>query len=241
MDILNNKDHSDHIDNIERPTLSAEQIQRKQEEDERRLQQAERFKDIPLTGTTKLNPTPKGHFPQRRDGTLVGNQKGSKVVGRQQKRTKEVLKSIQYVMGLCEVHMEEDIKALTSLQRVRLWADLQEYVRPKLARIEQTGEDGGPLKHRHTILLRPQADDIAVANRATPMEIEEEQQQELIPEFTHAECGEFVTDTLTTKDEKGNIAHNIAQVRKIPSSLEFDNAYAQCPDTIPETEVEVIK
>lgn len=241
MDILNNKDHSDHIDNIERPTLSAEQIQRKQEEDERRLQQAERFKDIPLTGTTKLNPTPKGRFPQRRDGTLVGNQKGSKVVGRQQKRTKEVLKSIQYVMGLCEVYMEEDIKALTSLQRVRLWADLQEYVRPKLARIEQTGEDGGPLKHRHTILLRPQADDIEIANRATPMEIEEERQQELIPEFTHKECGEFVTDTLTTKDENGNIAHNIAKVRKIPTMMEIDNAYAQCPDTIPETEVEVIK
>lgn len=218
----------DALGNVE-INLTQEQIQRKQEEDQRKQEEFEKFKDIPLVKKEK----PKGTFPHKADGTLVGNQKGSKVVGRQQKKTKEAIKSIQYVMGLCEKHMEEDIKALTPLQRVRLWVDCNEYVRPKMTRIEQTGEDGGPLRHRHTILLRPQETDIEIANKATPNEIEEEITQELLPEFP--DFPEF-SQTINTVEENGILVHNVSTIRNLPPISD-----EQYHNTIPETPIEILK
>lgn len=75
--------------------------------------------------------------------------------GQRNRRSREILASIEYVCHLLEDDIESDIKKLTPTRRVQLWVDLQEYLRPRLARIEQTGENGGPLNHRHTVVLKP--------------------------------------------------------------------------------------
>jgi hypothetical protein len=68
-----------------------------------------------------------------------------KVAGRTKgtpnKRTQESIERVEWVLSLLEPTLESDIAAITEIERVRLWNDLQEYVRPKLARtqVEHSG------------------------------------------------------------------------------------------------------
>lgn len=61
------------------------------------------------------------------------------------KKTIESVKRIEWVLGLLENKLQADIQKLTPRARVQLWNDLQEYIRPKLARTELTGKDGQQL------------------------------------------------------------------------------------------------
>ena len=167
------------------------------------------------------------------------------------KRSKVVIQSIQYVLSLCEAHMEEDIKALSPLQRVRLWADLQEYVRPKLARIEQTGDDGGPVKHNHTVVLRPQPQMIEAAKKekaskalsengvGTLDHIELPGQSDEVPFYDIAaqiKTNGVSTTVSTHIDADGTATHSIESVREIPEIS--DDLYY---NTIPESEAVEVK
>lgn len=70
---------------------------------------------------------------------------GGKVKGNPNHRTKEAIERVEWVLGLLEPNLMTDIQALESNERVKLWNDLQEYVRPKLARITHTGDSQEPI------------------------------------------------------------------------------------------------
>jgi len=165
--------------------------------------------------------------PTDKQGNLIQRKVGPN------KKSKAVVASIQYVMSLCEKHMETDIEALTPLQRVRLWADLQEYIRPKLARIEQTGEDGGPMRHNHTILLRPQASDIKLVASMPTAEVQKSlanDDDNALPEFP-----EYLVN-VHTEEQGGVLVHNVSSQRQLPLFTE-----EQYINTIPETEAQEVK
>jgi hypothetical protein len=55
--------------------------------------------------------------------------------GASNKLTREYKERVEWVLGLLDESLEADLKALKGGDRVRLWLDLQEYVRPKLQRM----------------------------------------------------------------------------------------------------------
>lgn len=75
-----------------------------------------------------------------------GERRGGKVKGQPNKRTKEVLKTIETVLGFLNETIKEDIEKLKPVERAKMWNDLQEYIRPKLARTELTGKDGNAVE-----------------------------------------------------------------------------------------------
>lgn len=87
--------------------------------------------------------------------------KGKKTGGRKKgsinKVTAECRQRIEFVLGLLDENIEKDIKAIGEVERVKLWASLQEFVRPKLARTELTGKDGGAITISDTTIysLKP--------------------------------------------------------------------------------------
>ncbi len=67
---------------------------------------------------------------------------GGKKAGTKNKKTVESIKRIEWALSVLEKTLPDDIKNLTSAQRVTLWNDLQEYIRPKLQRrVDKDGED----------------------------------------------------------------------------------------------------
>ena len=70
--------------------------------------------------------------------------KGHKKVGGRQKgtvnkRTKEVLDSVQKAIDMIQdSYLESDIKKLSESERLRFYTNLLEFVRPKLARTDLT-------------------------------------------------------------------------------------------------------
>lgn len=62
--------------------------------------------------------------------------------GTPNKRTAESVERVEFVLSLLEETLEEDIAKLPPRERTAMWKDLQEYVRPKLARVDNrvTGE-----------------------------------------------------------------------------------------------------
>lgn len=70
---------------------------------------------------------------------------GGKKKGTPNKRTEETLKRIEYVLSLLDQTIDKDIQSLKPNERAAMWRDLQEYIRPKLARQEMTGKDGKDL------------------------------------------------------------------------------------------------
>ena len=52
------------------------------------------------------------------------------------KKTVEAIERIEMVLALLERTLDADIEALSEKDRVHLWNDLQEYIRPKLSRTE---------------------------------------------------------------------------------------------------------
>ena len=78
--------------------------------------------------------TEKGTFLPGNDG----RPKGAK-----NKLTQEKKEKIEWVLSTLETYLEEDILAMHSTDRVKLWLDLQEYINPKLQRVslDATPED----------------------------------------------------------------------------------------------------
>ena len=75
-----------------------------------------------------------------------GNRKG-RPKGAKDKFKQETKRRIDKVLTQLELTLEDDIKALLDKERVKLWADLQEYINPKLQRTEIKGEiTTGPKK-----------------------------------------------------------------------------------------------
>lgn len=60
--------------------------------------------------------------------------------GTPNKKTKETKERLEWVIGLLEETLEADLKKLSPSQKTLMWKDLQEYVRPKLARTEMKHE-----------------------------------------------------------------------------------------------------
>ncbi len=54
------------------------------------------------------------------------------------KRTKEQLERVEWALSVLDDTLEKDIKAMSETERVKLWAVLQEFVRPKLSRADTT-------------------------------------------------------------------------------------------------------
>ncbi len=73
-----------------------------------------------------------------------GNPEG-KAPGTLNKKTVEQKERVEWVLSLLEPTVESDIEQLDPKDRVLLWKDLQEYIRPKLARKELTGKDNTKL------------------------------------------------------------------------------------------------
>jgi len=66
-------------------------------------------------------------------GTFLPGNKG-KPKGSVNKVTREIKERIEWVLEILDDHVAEDLKKMRPADRVRLWADLQEYIRPKLMR-----------------------------------------------------------------------------------------------------------
>jgi len=82
-------------------------------------------------------PFKKGH-----SGNDKGRPKGAK-----DKFKQETKRRIDKVLTLLEETLDADIKTLSDRERVKLWADLQEYINPKLQRTEIKGDVNiGPKK-----------------------------------------------------------------------------------------------
>ncbi len=60
---------------------------------------------------------------------------GGRPRGVQNKLTRAYKERVEWVLGLLDETLEADLQALKGGERVRLWLDLQEFVRPKLQRM----------------------------------------------------------------------------------------------------------
>lgn len=60
---------------------------------------------------------------------------GGRPKGSRNKVTREYKERVEWVLGLLDEKLETDLKALKGAERVRLWLDLQEFIRPKLQRM----------------------------------------------------------------------------------------------------------
>ena len=71
--------------------------------------------------------------------------KGNKFAGSRKgipnKVTTETKMRVERVLSILEETIEYDLTQISSLERVKLWKDLQEFVRPKLGRTELTTND----------------------------------------------------------------------------------------------------
>ncbi len=56
------------------------------------------------------------------------------------KQTKPKLKKLEHVLSLCEETLEEDIRKLDYKERIKLWFNLQAYVRPRLIKTEYSSQ-----------------------------------------------------------------------------------------------------
>lgn len=75
-----------------------------------------------------MRGAPKGH-------------KGYKPKGAKNRKTIEAIMRVERVLSILEETLEYDISQISAVERVKLWDNLQEYIRPKLARTELTTSD----------------------------------------------------------------------------------------------------
>ncbi len=79
-------------------------------------------------------------------GRLMKGHKGLKKKGCTNKMTREIKERIEFVLGLLDETLEEDINALSGKEKVQLWTILQEYIRPKMQRsMVDVTSNGGDL------------------------------------------------------------------------------------------------
>jgi len=74
----------------------------------------------------ETNRNEKGKF-------LPGNK--GKPKGATNKITREIQAKVEWVLELLDETVEEDLRKMKPPDRIKLWADLQEYIRPKLQRV----------------------------------------------------------------------------------------------------------
>jgi hypothetical protein len=55
--------------------------------------------------------------------------------GVKNKITREIQAKVEWVLELLDETVEEDLKKMKPQERIKLWAELQEYIRPKLQRV----------------------------------------------------------------------------------------------------------
>ena len=60
---------------------------------------------------------------------------GGRPKGAANKITREAKERVEWVLELLDETLEESISKLKASEKIKLWADLQEYVRPKLQRM----------------------------------------------------------------------------------------------------------
>ena len=60
---------------------------------------------------------------------------GGRPKGAKNKITREIESKVEWLLGLLEETAEEDLKKMKPPERIRLMVDLQEYIRPKLQRV----------------------------------------------------------------------------------------------------------
>lgn len=76
-----------------------------------------------------------------------GIKTGGRIKGTPNKKTAAQITRAERVLRLIETqYLEKDIKSLTAGQRMILYADMMEYVVPKLARIDHRGGTNDELK-----------------------------------------------------------------------------------------------
>jgi hypothetical protein len=204
-----------------------------EEEEDRKaaLQVHDPHADIPLA---PIKPKPatwaKGSKLTDKNGEPIRKK------GVRNKRSLEIIRSIEEACRLLGATMEEDIKALSPLKRMEMWCNLQEYLRPRLARVEQTGEGGGPLNHRHTIITRPHGTPGISGNAVNHNSIQEGEPHEAAL-LSHGdivdEDGVGFAQTVVThvNHETGSIVQHVATVRQLPLDCKVPEG---------ETEVEII-
>lgn len=61
------------------------------------------------------------------------------------KKTQESIQRVEWVLTILEPKLQEDIEAISAKDRVMLWNDLQEYIRPKLQRTTIVGDNEEPI------------------------------------------------------------------------------------------------
>jgi len=69
-----------------------------------------------------------------------GIKTGGRKAGSTNKVTREQKERVEFVLSLLDSTLEKDIKEIGAVERVKLWNSLQEFIRPKLARTELTGQ-----------------------------------------------------------------------------------------------------
>jgi hypothetical protein len=60
---------------------------------------------------------------------------GGRPKGVKNKISREIQEKIEWALEILDSTFEEDVKKMRPAERVRLWADMQEYIRPKLQRV----------------------------------------------------------------------------------------------------------
>lgn len=80
--------------------------------------------------------------------------KGGKTKGTINKITKDQKERIEFVLSLLDETLENDIKKMPEVERVKLWSGLQEYIRPKLQRqeIDISSKEGVKIQVTRTII-----------------------------------------------------------------------------------------
>ena len=69
-------------------------------------------------------------------GQLIKGHQGLKRTGTPNKMTVETKQRIERVLELLDETLETDLMALSPKEKVQLWMDLQEFIRPKLQRTQ---------------------------------------------------------------------------------------------------------
>lgn len=80
-------------------------------------------------------------FEEGQSGNPAGRPKGSV-----NKFTSEIKQRIEGVLDILDETLEEDLRKIEPGRRVELWAQLQEYIRPKLSRTTLAGDSDNPLR-----------------------------------------------------------------------------------------------
>ena len=60
---------------------------------------------------------------------------GGRPKGIKNKITREIQAKVEWVLEMLDETVEEDLKKMKPPERIKLWTDLQEYIRPKLQRV----------------------------------------------------------------------------------------------------------